>query len=249
VRRIGRAAIVALLAAAFWGGVTEAVAGPLGLEECGRVEGVHQCSGLVRSWDGVPLDTTVTLPGPGASRLPLLVELHGFGNSKHEYLDPAETAYTDNAYAWARKGYAVLTHTARGQWGACGTPESRLASPVACARGYNRLADARYTVRDTQELIGRLVDERIADRRRIGVTGDSYGGGQSLIHAALRGRTMMPDGRLVRWRSPRGRPLRIAARLACSSPKSGIPRESATTASPSRIRSAAESFVSASAIG
>ena len=73
----------------------------------------------------------------------------------------------------------MLTYTARGLWGSCGTPESRLANPAACAAGYIHLADVRYEVRDTQELVGRLVDEGIADRRRIGVTGDSYGGGQT----------------------------------------------------------------------
>ncbi len=186
-------------------------AGPLGLEQCGEAEGVHQCSGLVRTWDGVPLDTTVTLPEAGARDLPLVVELHGFGNSKHEYLDPAQTAYTDNAFAWARDGYAVLTYTARGLWGSCGTPESRLANPDQCADGYIHLADVRYEVRDTQELVGRLVDEGVADRRRIGVTGDSYGGGQSLMLAALRDRVMLPGGELVDWRSAAGARLRIAA--------------------------------------
>src|SRR5688572_30209539 len=75
-------------------------AGPLGLGDCGPREGVHQCSGIVETWDGVPLDTTVTLPAEGAAGLPLVVAIHGFGNSKHEYLDPAQTAYTDNAFAW-----------------------------------------------------------------------------------------------------------------------------------------------------
>jgi hypothetical protein len=56
-----------------------------------------------------------------------------------------------------------------------------------------------------------LVDEGYAAAGRIGVTGDSYGGGQSLMLGALRDRIMRPDGKLVPWRSPRGRPLQIAA--------------------------------------
>jgi predicted acyl esterase len=184
---------------------------PLGLRDCGTTEGTYQCSGLVKTWDGVPLDTTVTLPSAHRGNLPLVVEIHGFGNSKYEYLDPKSTAYTDNAFDWARDGYAVLTYTARGLWGSCGTPESRVANPVDCADGYIHLADTRYEVRDTQTLIGRLVDQGVANRRRIGVTGDSYGGGQSFALAALRDRVMLPSGKLVPWRSPNGTPLRIAA--------------------------------------
>src|SRR3954447_3368280 len=211
-RPFGAAALVACaLALMVTDGARAATPAPLGLRDCQSAEGTYQCSGLAQTWDGVPLDTTVTLPSVHARNLPLVVELHGFGNSKYEYLDPSTTAYADNAYDWARDGYAVLTYTARGLWGSCGTPESRLASPVDCADGYIHLADTRYEVRDTQTLIGRLVDEGVADRHRIGVTGDSYGGGQSFMLAALRDRMMLPSGKLVPWRSPNGTPLRIAA--------------------------------------
>ena len=100
----------------------------------------------------------------------------------------------------------MLTYTARGLWGSCGTPESRAASPNGCARGYIHLADTRYEVRDTQELIGGLVDGGIVDPARIGVTGDSYGGGQSFSLAALRNRVMLPDGRSSRGGRPPARP-------------------------------------------
>ena len=210
--RLAAAAIAATLAT-LGAGASNAVAaaGPLELGECGPAEGVYRCDGLVRTWDGVPLDTSLVLPSEGASALPLVVLIHGFGNSKYEYLNPAETAYTDNAFAWAREGYAVLTYTARGLWGSCGTPEARLANAADCATGFIHLADVRYEVRDTQELVGRLVDEGVADRRRIGVTGDSYGGGQSLMLAALRDRVMLEDGSLAPWRSPAGKRLRLAA--------------------------------------
>jgi predicted acyl esterase len=159
----------------------------------------------------VPLDTTVTLPRRGDHHLPLVVELNGFGNSKYEYLDPASKAYTDNAFDWAKDGYAVLTYTARGQWGSCGTPDARSANPVSCADGYIHLADVCYEARDAQTLIGELVDGGVASAREIGVTGDSYGGGQTLELAALSNRVMMPSGKLVPWRSPRGVPLHVAA--------------------------------------
>ncbi len=182
---------------------------PLGLD-CVRVDDLRECSGLADSWDGIPLDTTVVLPPGRAKGLPLVALIHGFGNSKYEYLDPASEAYTGNAYTWARRGYAVLAHTARGLWGSCGTPEARAASAIACAGGYLHLADVRYEVRDTQELIGELVDGGVADPHRIGATGDSYGGGQSLMMAALRNRIMLPDGSYERWRSPDGTPLALA---------------------------------------
>lgn len=206
----GRTRAVAVLAALAAPAAAPA-APPLGLRECAPVAGVVRCDGVVRSWDGVPLDTTVVLPREGATRNALVVALHGFGNSKEEYLNAGDSAYTGNAYEWARAGFAVLAYTARGLWGSCGTPEARAAGGAACARGYVRLADVRYEVRDTQELVGRLVDEGVADPRRIAATGDSYGGGQSLMLAALGDRVMLPDGRLVAWRSPRGVALRLAA--------------------------------------
>jgi predicted acyl esterase len=168
----------------------------------------------VASWDGVPLDVTLVLPSERAAAagpLPLVTSINGLGNSKYEYLDPASEAYTGNAWGWAKRGYAALTYTARGFWGSCGTPDARAASPAACAKGYIHLADVRYEARDAQHLIGLLVDERLADPQRIGVTGDSYGGGQTTMIAALRDRIMLPDGKLAAWTSPGGTPLRVAA--------------------------------------
>jgi dienelactone hydrolase len=210
-RRVSVAALLAALAAILASpGLAVGAPSPLGLE-CVPREELRECSGLVESWDGIPLDTTVVLPEGRTRNLPLVALVHGFGNSKYEYLDPASEAYTGNAFTWARRGYAVLAHTARGLWGSCGTPESRLASPVACADGYIHLADVRFEVRDTQELIGRLVDQGLADSDRIGATGDSYGGGQSLMMAALRDRIMLPSGKYAPWRTPEGTRIQLAA--------------------------------------
>src|SRR5262249_51006341 len=46
---------------------------------------------------------------------------------------------------------------------------------------------------------------------KVAVTGASYGGGQSMILAALKNRIMMPDGTLVPWKSPGGLDMTIAA--------------------------------------
>ena len=166
----------------------------------------------MRTWDGVPLDTTLTLPTAEASNLPLVAEIHGFGNSKYEYLDPESTAYTDNAFSWARDGYAVLTYTARGLWGSCGTPESRLPIRSGCARGYIHLADVRYEVRDTQELIGRLVDDGLRgprrhrrDRRLLRRRPVADARRVARPHDAARRHRWSPGG------VPPARPLRIAA--------------------------------------
>lgn len=167
----------------------------------------------LRSLDGAPLDIWVTLPAAPTrgrdGRYPLVVQNHGWGAPPS---GPDDTQYGGpTARQWAADGYAVVQMAARGWGDSCGTPASREVDPAACAEGYIRLDDVRYEARDVQHVIGLLVDEGIADPRRIGVTGESYGGGVSLELATLDDRVMEPDGRLRRWTSPRGTPLRIAA--------------------------------------
>ena len=169
--------------------------------------GVQFCQGdmehRVASWDGVPLDTNVVLPpvaqdGP----YPLIVFLHGWGDSKHGIADHLDDL--------AQDGYAVLTYTARGFGNSCGNLGSRLADPVGCAEGWIHLADVRYEVRDTQFLAGKLEQEGLA-LPDIGVTGVSYGGGQSMMLATLKDRVMLPNGSLTAWQSPDGTPMSVAA--------------------------------------
>jgi hypothetical protein len=170
--------------------------------------GVRFCSGSIATrvptWDGVPLDVDVWLP-PEEQKAPypLIVGLHGFGATKFGSFGNQRVAVE-----FAQQGYMAMGYSARGQGASCGVPVSR--TPPECDRGWIHLADARYEGRDTQYLAGLLVDEGLA-KPRIGVTGTSYGGGQTLMLAALRNRTMLPDGRLVPWRSPKGTPMDIAA--------------------------------------
>jgi fermentation-respiration switch protein FrsA (DUF1100 family) len=185
--------------------VAEQVPSALGIPCSSEPAGVQKCTGSidtrVPSWDGVPLDVDLTLPPAGQQGPhPLIVYLHGWGGSK----DGA--ALDTNGFA--RQGYAVMAYSARGFGNSCGSEASRAAP--GCARGWIHLSDARFEARDTQYLAGLLVDAGLVEPR-IGVTGDSYGGGQSLILAALKDRVMRPDGRLVPWRSPDGEPMTIAA--------------------------------------
>ncbi len=155
----------------------------------------------VPSFDGVPLDVDVTLP-PASVRgpYPTIVMLHGYGGEKTDFesSDPggngSTTYHYNNDYFAPRGG---------------GGPTGFHSGP--CGQGYIRLADTRYEARDTQSLLGLLVDQGIAKAGALGVTGISYGGGQSLELAYLRNRVRLPDGSFAPWRSPKGKQLSITA--------------------------------------
>ena len=90
-------------------------------------------------------------------------------------------------HAWAERGYAVLSYTARGFNELVRARRHRAwPTPPAARQGWIHLADTRYEVRDTQYLAGQLADQGLVDGQRIGATGGSYGGGS-------------------RWRWPRSR--------------------------------------------
>jgi fermentation-respiration switch protein FrsA (DUF1100 family) len=212
MRGTSRAATVALLSAlaslALMSSpaAAEEIPSALGIACSPGPDGVQRCEGSidtrVPSWDSVPLD--VNLAFPSAARRgphPLIVYLHGWGGDKSQTLGV-------DVEGLAEQGYAVMTYSARGFGDSCGSAASRAAP--GCARGWIHLADARFEARDTQHLAGLLVDEGLVEPA-IGVTGDSYGGGQSLILATLKDRVMRPSGRLTPWRSPDGRRMRIAA--------------------------------------
>jgi ABC-2 type transport system ATP-binding protein len=173
------------------------------------------CSGKVASFDGTPLDVTLTLPARlprGRRRLPLVVFLHGFLSSKAEYLSETRTgvgldrgadAYKTidwNNIWFASRGYATLNYTARGH---------------GDSGGQIGLASKNIEVRDTHHLTGVLTDEgarrrplvRIAPKK-IGVIGGSYGGGQTWLLLTTRGAGVKQYGS---WRSPQGRLLSLGA--------------------------------------
>lgn len=158
------------------------------------------------SWDGIPIDVNLALPpapaggGPDGP-YPQIMAFHGWGGSE---------LGLGALRRWTDQGYAAFSMSARGFGRSCGALDQRLIG-VCAERGWTHLMDTRFEVRDAQHLAGLLADEGIADPGAIGATGGSYGGGMSMALAALRDRTMLPDGSLVPWRSPAGTPMRIAA--------------------------------------
>jgi predicted acyl esterase len=198
----------------------------------------------IPSWDGVPLDVDVTLPpttdGPGP--YPTIVMLHGYGDSKTEFESTTaagsepETFDFNNDY-YAQHGYAVVNYTARGFGDSCGSKDgllntSTLESTACLEHGFIHLADQRYEARDTEYLLSLLVDEGIAKPGALGVTGLSYGGGQSIELAYLKNRIRCAgptdpykglgtdpcagaaENAFVSWTSPKGTKLEIDAAYA-----------------------------------
>ena len=170
---------------------------------------VRLCGGETTTWDGkTQIDVNVVLP-PAPSGddgpYPLIGLFHGWGGHKIGLEDA-------RVQDWAEAGYAVFSISDRGWGDSCGGQDpDRISEPEACAAGYNHLLDSRYEVRDAQYLISVLADEAVAIPDKIGATGVSYGGGMSLALAALRNRTMLPDGSPVPWKSPEGTPMELAA--------------------------------------
>ncbi len=193
---------------------------PDGIRFCGSIviDGVATpVRTLATSWDGTAIDVNFALPKatPGHhGPYPLVMLFHGYGGSKIGLgssgggIGSAISSMTP----WLKAGYATFSMSDRGFGQSCGTASSRASVPAReCARGYNHLLDTRYEVRDAEFFAGELADEGLVSPTRIAAIGGSYGGGMSMALAALRNRVMLPDGRLIPWRSPDGKRMSIAA--------------------------------------
>jgi pimeloyl-ACP methyl ester carboxylesterase len=170
-------------------------------DSCETSSGDEVCTGIVESFDGTPLSTTLTLPAgvKKGERRPLIVFLHGFLSNKGEYISDTEEAADNyktvefNNLWFASRGYAVLNYDARGH---------------GDSGGQIALASKEFEIRDTQHLTGLLVDDGTAKRRKVAAVGGSYGGGQTWLLATVRGKGAPQYGT---WRSPDGRVVRLAA--------------------------------------
>lgn len=174
----------------------------------------------VTSFDGTPIDVYVVLPeAPGSGsdgNFPVMGSFHGWAGSKVNLdTDPL-------AQQLLAQGIAVFTMTDRGWGSSCGGPASggqgsALKDPP-CADGYIHLMHNAAEVRDAQELLGQLADDRnddddafVINSEKIGAAGGSYGGAISEALAMLKNRVQLPDGSLTAWESPDGREMAIAA--------------------------------------
>ena len=192
---IALAAVTALLACA----ATAAAAAPpdLGeLLECATYpSGDAICSGSVPSFDGAPLDVDLTLPREGVAKKGLIVLLHGFGNDKHYWESNTDEGDGEDLHRWnthwfARNGYYALTYTARG-FKTSAAPADRPQTPfspngsASAPDGNVKLKSRDWEIRDTQWLAA-LVAKAYGDLdpKRIAVTGNSYGGGESWLQAS-----------------------------------------------------------------
>ena len=169
-----------------------------------QASGQRFCSGQITSWDGIPLDVNVGFPPEAGTdaNWPVIGFYHGWGGSK------LSLTGTDVQRGLTR-GYAVFTMTDRGWGNSCGAPTRT--NPLCVGKGYIRLMHNAYEVRDAQYALSQLADDGVIDPLRIGATGGSYGGGMSIALGALRNRTQLPNGTLVPWTSPLGKPMTIAA--------------------------------------
>jgi hypothetical protein len=161
--------------------------------------------GFVPSFDGLPLSVDVTVPcvGSAAGPLPAVEMLHGFTDDKTVW---EETGKTDTVRSKARpgpnsnwneiwfasQGDVTLTYTARGWHDSCGhdTPgwEGSTPPPQCADHEYwIHLDDKRWEVRDAHWLMAGLVQSGVADRKRLAITGGSYGGAPSTSAALLDG--------------------------------------------------------------
>jgi predicted acyl esterase len=193
---------------------------PSGIRFCGSLDVGGQPSPartLARSWDGTAVDVNFALPKASKKHhgpYPLVMLFHGYGGSKFGLgsggggVGSAISSMTP----WLKAGYATFSMSDRGFGESCGTAASRDSVPASwCAHGYNHLLDTRYEVRDAQWFAGELADQGLVSPTRIGAVGGSYGGGMSMALAALKNRVMLKNGKLARWKSPKGKRMRLAA--------------------------------------
>lgn len=162
------------------------------------------CTVRLESFDGTPLDVDITRDAERGSAAPnkLIAMLHGFGGDKREYESKTDEGdgvedFHYNSHWFAKRGYYVITYTARGfhttktpnEPQQPNTPPAVFESDHKDPNSNNkiRLKSREFEIRDTQ-LIMQLVATTFPsiDPDQAAVTGLSYGGGESWVQASQR---------------------------------------------------------------
>ena len=165
--------------------------------DCPRYGDLRICTAQVPSFDGTPLDADLTLPAgkaPSGGGHPLIVLLHGFGGDKHDWQSTDDSADGGDKWHWnshwfAKRGYYVLSYTARGFRSDAASqpwqPETPAGSSASLPSGTIQLKSRDAEIRDTQWLAA-LAAATFADldRARVVVSGGSYGGGESWLQSS-----------------------------------------------------------------
>ena len=128
------------------------------------------CSGMLTSFDGTNLDTSFQVPYRDINAypqrgFPFIVLFHGWGGSKNDFYNFYGHDLVVDLLA---HGFAVLNYSARG---------------FGKSYGQAHLDSKYYEVKDFQSIAGQIVDwiPDLINPEKVGVTGDSYGGGISWL--------------------------------------------------------------------
>ena len=221
-KRLCRVLLCAVLLCAAAPAAADAAAFPAA--DCPSYGDLRICTAEVPSFDGTPLDADLTLPAgepPRGGGHPLIVLLHGFGGDKHDWQSTDDEGDGGDKWRWnshwfAKRGFYVLSYTARGfrtdadnaPW----QPATPAGSSASLPSGTIQLKSREAEIRDTQWLSA-LAAKTFPDldRDRVVVSGGSYGGGESWLQA------MQPD-----WTFPRKLdPSLPALKLKVAVPKYG----------------------------
>ena len=164
--------------------------------DCPRYGDLRICTAQVPSFDGTALDADLTLPAgnaPGGGAHPLIVLLHGFSGDKHDWESTNDAADGKDKWHWnshwfAKRGYYVLSYTARGfrtdQPSQPHQPATPSGSSASLPSGTIQLKSRDAEIRDTQWLAALAAATfKDLDRERVVVSGNSYGGGESWLQS------------------------------------------------------------------
>jgi predicted acyl esterase len=159
------------------------------------------CTGEIPTFDGIGIDTDLSIPTGATAPLPAVLFLHGWSQDKTAWEADSPAGTSPDTWHWnnvwfVSHGWVAINDTARGFQESCGAFDS----DANCTDGYTHLSQRGFETRDSRTILGKLVDAGIIDRRKMLATGDSYGGGQAWLLA-----TNLP------WRSPNGARLQLAA--------------------------------------